>query len=240
METIANIAQIADVLSNGIIRNAVNMPSIDAAALKVLGPYLDLGAKLGSLVQQIAPQQIASLKFTYFGKVCEIDSNAVTRAIERGFLRRISGEEVNFVNAPMLLQRLGVNVELVKSNGECEYTDLIVVEATAADGTVHSARGTLMGKTQTPRIVGINRREVEVPAEGKLLVLENVDQPGMVGTIGTLLGKDGVNIADMSLSRLTPGGTAYMVVVVDNEPSEKARAEIKGNPAIKMAKFVQL
>ena len=82
--------------------------------------------------------------------------------------------------------------------------------------------------------------QVEVPAEGKLLVLENVDQPGMVGTIGTLLGKDGVNIADMSLSRLTPGGTAYMVVVVDNEPSEKARAEIKGNPAIKMAKFVQL
>ncbi len=232
--------QIADVLNNGIIRNAVNMPSIDAAALKVLGPYLDLGAKLGSLVQQIAPHQIASLKFTYFGKVCEIDSNAVTRAIERGFMRRISGEEVNFVNAPMLLQRLGVNVEVVKSNGECEYTDLIVVEATAADGSMHTSRGTLMGKTQTPRIVGINRREVEVPAEGKLLVLENVDQPGMVGTIGTLLGKDGVNIADMSLSRLTPGGTAYMVVVVDNEPSEKARAEIKGNPAIKMAKFVQL
>jgi D-3-phosphoglycerate dehydrogenase len=62
----------------------------------------------------------------------------------------------------------------------------------------------------------------------------------MVGTVGTLLGKDGVNIADMSLSRLTPGGTAYMVVRVDTEPSEKARAEIKGHPSIKLAKFVQL
>ncbi len=231
--------QIADVLAGGVIRNAVNMPSIDAAALKVLGPYLDLGSKLGTLAQQVAPAQIASLKFTYFGKVCEIDSNAVTRAIERGFLRRISGEEVNYVNAPMLLQRLGVNVEVVKSNSECDYTDLIVVEATAADGSVHSARGTLIGKTQQPRIVGINGREVEVPAEGKLLVLENIDQPGMVGTVGTLLGKDGVNIADMSLSRLTPGGTAYMVVLVDNEPSEAARKEIKGNPAIKLANFVQ-
>ncbi|HLP00664.1 MAG TPA: phosphoglycerate dehydrogenase [Opitutaceae bacterium] len=231
--------QIADVLAGGVIRNAVNMPSIDAAALKILGPYLDLGTKLGALVQQIAPTQITSLKFTYFGKVCEIDSNAVTRAIERGFLRRISGEEVNYVNAPMLLQRLGVNVEVVKSNSECDYTDLIVVEATGADGSVNSARGTLIGKTQQPRIVGINGREVEVPAEGKLLVLENVDQPGMVGLVGTLLGKDGVNIADMSLSRLTPGGTAYMVVLVDNEPSEAARKEIKGNPAIKLAKFVQ-
>ena len=232
--------QIADVLAGGVIRNAVNMPSIDAAALKILGPYLDLGTKLGTLVQQIAPQQIASLRITYFGKVADVDVNSVTRSIERGFLRRISGEEVNYVNAPFMLQRLGVQVEIVKSNIDSDYTELIRVEAVAADGSVHSAQGTLIGKAAQPRIVGINGREVEVAAEEKLLVLENVDQPGMVGLIGTLLGKDGVNIADMSLSRLTPGGTAYMVVRVDTEPSENARKEIKNNPAIKMAKFVQL
>ena len=232
--------QIVGVLAGGIIQNAVNMPSIDAAALKILGPYLDLGTKLGTLVQQIAPEQIASLRFTYFGKVCEIDSNAITRAIERGFLRRISGEEVNYVNAPMLLQRLGVQVEVVKSNVECDYTELIAVEAIDAQGKSHSAQGTLIGKSAQPRIITINGRDVEVPAEGKLLVLENVDQPGMVGLIGTLLGRDGVNIADMSLSRITPGGTAYMVVLVDSEPSEIARREIKNNPAIKLAKFVQL
>lgn len=232
--------QIADVLAGGVIRNAVNMPSIDAAALKILGPYLDLGTKLGTLVQQIAPQQIASLRITYFGKVADVDVNSVTRSIERGFLRRISGEEVNYVNAPFMLQRLGVQVETVKSNIDSDYTELIRVEAVAADGSVHSAQGTLIGKAAQPRIVGINGREVEVEASDKLLVLENVDQPGMVGLVGTLLGKDGVNIADMSLSRLTPGGTAYMVVRVDTEPSEKARKEIKSNPAIKMAKFVQL
>ena len=232
--------QIVDVLVGGIIRNAVNMPSIDAASLKVLAPYLDLGAKLGALVQQIAPAQIAKLRITYWGKVCDLDANSVTRAVERGFLRRISGEEVNFVNAPVLLQRLGVQVDVVKSNTECDYTELITIEAIDPTGEIHSARGTLIGKSAQPRIVGINGREVEVAAEGKLLVLENVDVPGMVGTVGTLLGKDHVNIADMSLSRLTPGGTAYMVVRVDTEPSEAARREIKGNPAIKMAKFVQL
>ena len=232
--------QIADVLNGGVIRNAVNVPSIDAAALKILGPYLDLGAKLGTLVQQIAPAQIAQMRITYWGKLVDLDANAVTRSIERGFLRRISGEEVNFVNAPVLLERLGVRAEVVQSTDDCGYSELIQVEAIAPEGQVFSASGTLIGKGNQPRIVNINHREVEVAADGKLLVLENVDQPGMVGTIGTILGKDKVNIADMSLSRLTPGSTAYMVVRVDTEPSEAARKEIKGHPAIKMAKFVQL
>jgi D-3-phosphoglycerate dehydrogenase len=231
---------VADALGGGVIRNAVNVPSIDAATLKVLGPYLDLGAKLGTLVQQIAPQQIDRLSTTYWGRMADLDANAVTRSIERGFLRRISGEEVNFVNAPVLLQRLGVQVEVVKSAAECDYTELIRVEAVAPDGRVFSADGTLIGRGNNPRIVAINSRDVEVAAEGKLLVLENADVPGLVGTVGTILGKDGVNIADMSLSRLTPGGTAYMVVRVDSEPSPAARLEIKSNPAIKMAKYVQL
>lgn len=232
--------QIADVLAGGVIRNAVNMPSIDANALKVLGPYLDLGAKLGTLVQQIAPKQIAMLRITYWGKIVDLDANAVTRSIQHGYLRRISGDEVNFVNAPFMIQRLGLQVDVVKSNSDSGYTELIQVEAVAPNGDVHSALGTLIGKGNQPRIVGINGREVEVAAEGKLLVLENLDQPGMVGEVGTILGRDKVNIADMSLSRLTPGGTAYMVVRVDTEPSESARHVIKEHPAIKLAKFVQL
>jgi D-3-phosphoglycerate dehydrogenase len=232
--------QIADVLNGGIIRNSVNVPSIDAATVKVLGPYLDLGSKLGTLVQQIAPTQIATLRITYWGKIVELDTNSVTRAVERGFLRRISGDEVNFVNAPTILQRLGIQAEVIKSNADSGYTDLIGVEAVAADGSSHSAQGTFFGRGNEPRIVGVNGREVEVAAEGKLLVLENQDQPGMVGAIGTILGKAGVNIADMSLSRLTPGGIAYMVVRVDTEPGEAARQEIKNYPAIKRAKFVQL
>ena len=231
--------QIADLLVSGAVRNAVNLPSVDAATAKLLAPYINLGTKLGTLVQQIAPQQVATLRIVYSGKIVDLDANAITRSIERGFLRRIS-EDVNTVNAPFVLQRLGIQAEVVKSSTPCDYAELITVEAVTLSGETFSAAGTLIGKTNEPRIVSINGREVEVAAEGKLLVLENLDQPGMVGAVGTLLGKDKVNIADMSLSRLTPGGTAYMVVRVDTEPSEAARKEIKGNPAIKQAKFVQL
>lgn len=232
--------QIADVLAGGVIRNAVNMPSIDAAALKILGPYLDLGAKLGTLVQQISPAQISTLRITYWGKIVDLDSNSVTRSIQRGWMRRISGEEVNFVNAPVHLERLGVKVEVVKSTDDVDYTELIAIDAVAADGSVHSAKGTLIGKSAKPRIVEINGREVEADAAGKLLLIENHDEPGMIGYVGTLLGTDGVNIANMSLSRQQAGETALMVINLDSEPGESVRKELKSHRAIKLAKFVQL
>ena len=232
--------QIADVLRGGIIRNAVNMPSIDAAAVKVLGPYLDLGAKLGTLVQQIAPTQVASLRITYWGRVLELDTNSITRSIERGYLRRISGDSVNFVNAPVVLERLGVRCEVLTSTENIDYMELIGVEAVAADGTTRSVTGTLFTKVAKPRIVAINGREVEVEASGKLLMIENKDQPGMIGYIGTLLGRDGVNIANMSLSRQTPGQNALIVINLDSEPSEAVRKELKGNANIALAKYVEL
>ena len=232
--------QIADVLRGGVIRNAVNMPTLDAATLAVLGPYLDLGSKLGTLVQQIAPGQVGSLKITYWGKVVDMDANAITRAILRGWLRRISGDNVNYVNAPFLLERLGVRYEVVKSTAEADYTELVQVEALAADGTSWSAAGTLAGKASSPRIVAINGRAVEVSATGNLLIIENRDEPGMIGYVGTLLGKDRVNIANMSLSRQEPGQTALMVINLDSEPSEPARRELKAHKAIRLAKFVQL
>ena len=232
--------QIADVLSGGVIRNAVNMPSLDAATLALLRPYLDLGAKLGTLVQQIAPAQVAALRITYWGKIVDLDANAVTRSIQRGYLRRISGEDVNFVNAPFLLERLGIKVDVVKSTDETDYTELIAVEAIAAGDGVHSAKGTLIGKAAKPRLVEINGREVEAEAQGKLLLIENHDEPGMIGYVGTLLGRDKVNIANMSLSRMTAGATALMVINLDSEPSEAVRKELKSHRAIKLAKFVQL
>src|SRR5690606_41139209 len=134
----------------------------------------------------------------------------------------------------------GVRAEGVTPADDPGYSELSLVEAVAPDGAVYSAAGTLIGKGNQPRIVNINGREVEVAAEGKLLVLENLDQPGMVGEVGTILGQNNVNIADMSLSRLTPGSTAYMVVRVDTEPSEATRKVIKSHAAIKQAKFVQL
>jgi D-3-phosphoglycerate dehydrogenase / 2-oxoglutarate reductase len=232
--------QIGDVLKGGVIRNAVNVPTMDAASLKVLQPYLELGARLGTLVQQISPDQVATVRITYWGKIVDLDANAITRTILRGWLRRISGDSVNFVNAPVLLERLGVKCEVVKSTGDVDYNELIQVESIANDGKVCAAAGTLIGKGNSPRIVSLNGREVEVAATGKLLVIENRDEPGMIGYVGTLLGRDRVNIANMSLSRQEAGQTALMVINLDSEPSEAARRELKGHRAIVLAKFVHL
>jgi D-3-phosphoglycerate dehydrogenase len=231
--------QIVDVLGGGVIRNAVNMPTLDAATLAVLRPYLDLGAKLGTLVQQIAPEGVTSLKITYWGKIVDFDSTAINRAILSGWLARVS-DSVNYVNAPHLLERLGISYEVVKSTGESDYTELIQVEAVGTDGTIRNAAGTLIGKSATPRIVAINGRGVEVAATGKLLLIENSDQPGMIGYIGTLLGKDGVNIANMSLSRQEQGQTALVVINLDSEPSDVVRKELKAHKAIRLAKFIHL
>jgi D-3-phosphoglycerate dehydrogenase len=232
--------QITDVLNGGVIRNAVTMPTIDAAALKILGPYLELGAKLGTLVQQLSPAQVATLRITYWGKIVELDADAVTRAIMRGYLRRISGEAVNFVNAPFTLERLGIKAEIIKSTGETDYAELIQVEAVAAAGTSRSATGTLVGKANSPRLVALNGREVEASPAGALLIYENHDEPGIIGMVGTLLGRDQVNIAAMSLSRNNAGGTALCVLNLDSQPTEQALKELTSHRAIKQAVVVNL
>jgi len=231
---------ITEALRGGIIRNAVNMPTIDAATLKVLGPYLELGGKLGTLVQQLARGRVEKLRVTYWGKVVELDANPVTRAIQRGFLRRISGEEINFVNAPVQIQRLGVQMEVVKSNAEADYTELIQVEAVCERGQQFSAAGTLLGKGNAPRLVALNGREVEATPRGILLVYENSDTPGVIGMVGTLMGREHINIAAMSISRMSEGGTALTVLNLDSEPAAVVLTELRSHPAIKQAVLAHL
>jgi len=129
-----------------VIRNAVNVPSIDAATLKVLGPYLDLGAKLGTLVQQIAPQQIDKLRITYWGRIVDLDANAVTRSIQPRLSaphRRRGGE---LCQCPRAAAAPGVHVEVTKSAAESDYTELIQVQAEDPEGRRYSAEGTLIAR----------------------------------------------------------------------------------------------
>lgn len=230
---------LVEALAGGVIRNAVNMPSIDAKTLKVIGPYLELGTRLGTLVQQIGPSSIEKLKLTYWGKVVDLDANSLTRSIIKGFLSRISGSEVNFVNAPVVLKRLGVELDVVKSSLESDYTELVQVEALSGDTVCASAAGTLIGNANIPRIVSIQGKEVEANPGGVLLVLENHDEPGIVGTIGNLLGKDQVNIAGMSLSRVEQGGMALTVINLDSVPGAEAMKEINQHKAIQNAVLVK-
>jgi D-3-phosphoglycerate dehydrogenase len=231
---------VAEVLAGGAIRNAVNLPSLDAASVRALTPYLELGKKLGTLVQQLGPSQVEKLSLTYWGRMVDLDSDSITRGITRGFLQRISGDAVNFVNAPVLMKRLGIEVEVTKSSGETEYTELIEVEATSGGTVVASAAGTFVGKGHLPRVVTINGRPVEASLDGTMLILENHDEPGIVGFVGTVLGRHKINIASMSLGRNEAGGTAFTVLNLDTVPSDEAMAEIEDSDSIKSAVIVDL
>ncbi len=231
--------QIHEALTGQMVRNAINMPSVDPKSLEVLSPYLTLGQALGSFVQQLAPDNVEKLRITYTGKITSLDTLPLDRSVLRGFMRKIS-DHVNDVNAPKKLQELGIELETVKSNQEGEYTELVEVQAVCSDGKTRTASGTLFGKVQSPRIVSIDDHGVEVNTKGILLVFKNKDVPGIVGFLGTELGKDGVNIANMSMSRDSGEGWAISVFELDSVPSEKAQAEIIKHEAILKFRIIEL
>ena len=224
-------------LLEGTIRNAVNMPNLDAKTLAIVGPHLRFGEKLGRFLSQVSPKRVESLNINYSGKVNEVDTTTITRSILKGFLHLAGGDEVNEVNAPAFAATLGVQVTESRLSAPGDYTDLLEVSA-VAEGKTISVAGAFFGAT--PRIVSINNRPVEARPHGVVLVLENTDRPGMVGRIGTLLGAHSVNIATMSLSRNQAGGRALTVLNLDTAPSPELLAEISASEDIHSAQVVEL
>jgi D-3-phosphoglycerate dehydrogenase len=224
-------------LLEGIIRNAVNMPSLDAKTLAIIGPHLRFGENLGRFLSQLAPKRVETLNINYSGKVNEVDTTAITRSILKGFLQIAGGSEVNEVNAPSFAEALGLKVSESRLSAPGDYTDMLELSATGEGKTV-SVGGAFFGAT--PRIISINSRPVEARPHGVLLVLENTDRPGMVGRVGTLLGDHGVNIATMSLSRNQAGGTALTVLNLDTAPGEKLLTEIRASEDIHSAQVIEL
>ena len=224
-------------LLEGTIRNAVNMPNLDAKTLAIIGPHLRFGEKLGRFLSQIAPKRVDTLNVNYSGKVNEVDTTAITRSILKGFLQIAGGTDINEVNAPAFAESLGLKVTESRLSALGDYTDLLELSATAEGKTV-SVGGAFFGVT--PRIVSINSRPVEARPHGVVLVLENTDRPGMVGRIGTLLGNHGVNIATMSLSRNQAGGTALTVLNLDTAPEEALLEQIRASEDIHSAQVIEL
>jgi len=224
-------------LLEGTIRNAVNMPNLDARTLAIIGPHLRFGEKLGKFLSQIAPRRADVLNINYSGKVNEVDTTAITRSVLKGFLHAAGGSDVNEVNAPAFAESLGLKVTESRLSAPGDYTDMLELSA-AGDGKTVSVGGAFFGAT--PRIVSINSRPVEARPHGVVLVLENTDRPGMVGRIGTLLGDHGVNIATMSLSRNQAGGTALTVLNLDTVPDEALLEEIRASEDIHSAQVIEL
>src|SRR5262249_40651004 len=158
-----------------------------------------------------------SLNINFTGKINDVDTTPITRAVLSGFLRAAGGGEVNVVNAPAFAEQLGLKVNESRESNGADFAELMELTATGESGWV-SVAGTFFGNT--PRIVKVNGRHIEARPEGIILLLENRDRPGIVGHVGTLLGQHNVNIAGMSLSRDSAGGHALTVLNLDSVPSE--------------------
>jgi D-3-phosphoglycerate dehydrogenase len=229
---------IRDALVDGIVSNAVNMPSVDRKTLDAIGPYLQFAETLGRLAGQLAPKQPEVLRVNYSGQIGEGDTTLISRAILKGYLEVGSCEgAVNWVNAPGVAERLGLRITESRLATPADFTELIEVTAGTGDRRA-SVAGTFFGKS--PRIVGINGRRIEAAPEGTLLIYENRDQPGIVGTVGNILGQHRVNIASMSLSRDARDGVALTVLTLDHPAGQDVLAELTRHPAILNARELRI
>lgn len=226
--------QVRDALVNGIVTNAVNMPSVDKATLDAIGPYLKFAESLGRMVAQLAPKQPEVLRVNYHGKIGEMDTTLISRAVLKGYLdHAYSDGAVNWINAPGLAENLGLRLTEGRQAATSEFADLMEVTAGKEDNRA-SVAGTFFGSS--PRIVWINGRRTEAYPEGHLLLIKNNDAPGIIGAIGSILGKNGLNIANMSLSRDAERGVAYAVLNLDTAPGAEVIAELEAYPDILTAR----
>jgi D-3-phosphoglycerate dehydrogenase / 2-oxoglutarate reductase len=235
---VAVAEQVVDYLVHGTIRNAVNFPSIPADQVSRLQPYINLAEKLGGFAAQIFEGGVTEITIEYQGDAAQINTAPVTIAALKGFLSPILLETANFVNAPVIVKERGIEVKEIKSTDPSDYQSLVALRLRARDKVSYFA-GTLFSK-KDPRIVVIDDFKVEIVPEGELLFMYNNDQPGVIGNIGTLLGKNNINIARMHFGRETPGGMAISVVSIDAHASPQVINEIKQLPNILLVKQVSL
>lgn len=222
--------QVRDFLVSGEIRNAVNMPNLDAKTLESVGPYLALANSLGKLLARIGPSQADAIRVSYLGPVSELDTELVTRTVLSGYLSGAHHEaQVNLVNAPAIAKAHGLRVTESTVALATNCTELIEVSAIKGDEACTVA-GTFFGNSA--RIVHIAGHNVETNPTGLFLFVENDDRPGIVGTVGGALGTAGVNIANMSLSRTPDRTRAVTVIEVDSEPPVSLLEQLRATPGI--------
>jgi len=232
---------IAGYLLTGEVRNAVNLPYLDAKTYEQVKPYLPLGEALGKLLAQLSPATADRIYITYGGNARQLPNiDPVTRAVLRGFLASSNLKDVNNVNVRSAAASIGLTVEEKKSDEPVTFNEWVHVQLFSGAKKLISAGGTFFGSPNNPRIVRLFSQPVEIPVTGTLLLLNNKDRPGIIGYLGTLLAKYKVNIASMSLGRDTVGGLALTVLSLDSAPPQAVLDELQKDADISNVKVVKL
>ncbi|MFA5410545.1 MAG: phosphoglycerate dehydrogenase [Candidatus Omnitrophota bacterium] len=242
-EAQVNVAiEVAEIVRDALlgrgIRNAANYPSVEMEVYRVLEPYINLSEKLGSFAGQLVEGRCKELKITYSGELIKYDVGPLTMALVKGLLSPILQETVNFINATSLAKERGIEIREVKSSKEEEFVNTIQLEI-KTDKETKSVNGALSPNKQ-PRIVKINGYYAEVSPVGEMVVINNQDQPGIIGNLGTLLGKHSINIAAMTFGREKPGGKAITVLNVDSPVSAEVLEKIRKLENILTVKVIKI
>jgi D-3-phosphoglycerate dehydrogenase len=236
--------QIKDYLADGLIRNAVNLPALSADQYRRVRPYLALAERLGSLVSQAVSARPARIRIRYAGEVADVGTHLLRSAVLAGMLNAVLDEKVNVVNAPAVAAARGLSVEEETRRRERGFPNTLEVAALPEkSGAVRgfSAEGTVL-YDGSPRVLQIDEIPLEAELAGTMLYLRNRDEPGVIGQVGSTLGKLGVNIATFALGRRdnSAGAEAVSLVRLDGEVSDAILNAIRGIPAITVARLLRL
>ncbi len=235
--------QIRDYLAEGIIRNAVNLPALSPDQYRRVRPYLELAERLGSLVSQLSASRPARIRIRYTGEAAEVGTHLLRSAVLAGALNAVLDEKVNVVNAPAIAAARGLRVEEeTRRRGHGFPNTLEVAVLTGVAGETGLVVEGAVFVDGTPRLLQIDGIPVEAQLEGTILYISNRDEPGVVGQVGSALGKLGVNIATFNLGRRTAqrGADAVSLIRVDGEVTDAILAPIRAIGAITAAKLVRL
>jgi D-3-phosphoglycerate dehydrogenase len=229
---------IAAFLETGAAQGAVNLPRIPADQVSRGRPYQLLAHALGRLMSALIPGPIADFEVVLLGRVAEIDPRLITAGALSGLLSKRLAVPVNEVNAATLAHRQGIAVREIRSNQTHEYVSVIELRAKTGE-TLTSVAGTLLGDRH-PRLIRIDDYHVEAVLEGYLIFTRHLDRPGVVGALGSILGREKINISRMQVG-ITEGRTEAIALIGVSAPlSTEVLEEVQAIPAIREVIQIQL
>ncbi len=205
--------QMSDYLLTGAVTNALNMPSVTAEEAKVMGPWIKLADHLGAFIGQMTDEPIQAINILYDGSVSTMNLAALNCSVIAGIMKR-ANPDVNMVSAPVVAAERGIRISTTnqaKSGAFDGYIKVTVVTGKrerSIAGTVFSD-----GKPRFIQIKGIN---IDAEIGAHMLYTTNEDVPGIIGTLGTTMGENGVNIANFTLGRSAAKGEAIALLYVDD------------------------
>ncbi len=213
-------------LQGEFVPDAVNVQAGGVVAEDVR-PLLPLAERLGRVFTAVTGGGAASITVEVLGEVVDNDVSVLQLAATKGVFLSVIEEQVTYVNAPLLAKERGVDVTLVTTLESPDYHSLITVRGAMPDGRSISVSGTLTaGPREMAKLTEVDGFDIEIPLGGNLLFLRYADRPGVVGTLGSTLGQDGINIAAMQVSRMQAGGEALMVVELDSPISPELLEQV--------------